>query len=69
MQPEDIEQRREDVRSEEEYERRAESMTAGEAAAVAVEISGTRKKEEGDAELALAAQLKKDSQSGETDLK
>jgi hypothetical protein len=69
MQPEDIEQRREDVRSEKEYERRAESMTAGEAAAVAVEISGTRKKEEGDAELALAAQLKKDSQSGETDLK
>lgn len=63
MQPADIAQRREDVRSEKEYERRAESMTAGEAAAVAVEISGTRKKEEGDAELAHAAQLKKDHDS------
>jgi len=69
IQPEDIAQRREDIRSEKEYERRAESMTAGEAAAVAVEISGTRKKEEGEAEQALAAQLKQDSQSGEIDPK
>lgn len=69
MQPEDHEQRREDIRSEREYERRAESMTAGEAAAVAVEISGTRKKEEGEAVQALAAQLKKDGPAGETDAK
>lgn len=46
IQPKDIEQRREDDRSEQEYERRAESMPAEQAAAIAVEISGDRKKEE-----------------------
>lgn len=66
LQPADFEQRREDDRSEQEYERRAESMTAGEAAAIAVEISGTRKKEEGDAELAHVAKLKRDHESAES---
>ncbi|HEY4249181.1 MAG TPA: AI-2E family transporter [Lacunisphaera sp.] len=46
IQPKDIEQRREDDRSEQEYERRSESMPAEQAAAIAVEISGERKKEE-----------------------
>ena len=46
VQPEDIAQRREDNRSEEEYERRAESMPAEKAAAIAVKISGDRKKDE-----------------------
>ena len=63
IQPEDIAQRREDKRTEQEYERRAESMPAGQAAAIAVEISGNRKKEEGEAEAALAAAIEKDSQS------
>jgi len=44
--PEDVEQRREDDRTEEEYERRTESLPAQEAAAVAVEISAERKEEE-----------------------
>jgi predicted PurR-regulated permease PerM len=44
IQPEDIEQRRKDERTEREYERRAESMPAAEAAAVAAEISGDRRK-------------------------
>jgi predicted PurR-regulated permease PerM len=52
VQPEDIEQRREDNRSEEEYERRAESMPAEQAAAIAVQISGERKKDEVAAEAA-----------------
>ena len=41
--PEDIAQHRVDVRTEQEYERRSESLTAEEAAAVAVEISADRK--------------------------
>ncbi len=65
MQPEDFEQRREDARTEQEYERRAESMPADQAAAIAVEISGARKKEEGEAEVAQAAQIKKDSESSD----
>lgn len=44
--PADIEQRREDDRTEQEYERRTESLPAEEAAAVAVEISADRKEEE-----------------------
>ena len=55
MQPADLEQLRADDRGELEYERRAEHMTAEKAAAVAVEISGNRKKEEGETEKALAA--------------
>jgi len=54
MQPEDVEQRRQDHHTEREYERRAESMPAEQAAAIAVEISGERKKAEGEAEKALA---------------
>jgi hypothetical protein len=46
VQPKDIEQRRKDDRTELEYERRSESMSAEQAAAIAVEISGERKKEE-----------------------
>ncbi len=49
-QPEDIEQERKDHHTEREYERRAESLPAEEAAAVAVEIAHERKKEEGEAE-------------------
>jgi predicted PurR-regulated permease PerM len=51
LQPEDIAQQREDNRGEREYERRAESLPAEQAAAVAVEISGERKREEGKAEV------------------
>jgi hypothetical protein len=47
LQPDGLKQRREDDRTEQEYERRAESMPAGEAAAIAVELAVTRKKEEG----------------------
>jgi hypothetical protein len=54
MQPADLEQLREDNRGEQEYERRAEHMPAQEAAAIAVEISGNRKKEEGAIEKAHA---------------
>jgi predicted PurR-regulated permease PerM len=46
VQPAGLKQRREDDRTEQEYERRAESMPAGEAAAIAVELAVTRKKEE-----------------------
>ena len=53
-QPEDIEQRQKDAHVEREYERRAESLPAEQAAAVAVEISHERKKEEGKAEKAEA---------------
>jgi predicted PurR-regulated permease PerM len=42
----DVEIRERDDRGEEEYERRAEGMTAGQAAAIAVEISTDRHKEE-----------------------
>jgi putative heme transporter len=45
-QPEHVELKKEDERIEEEYERRTEGMPAEQAAAVAVEISGSRKKEE-----------------------
>ncbi len=45
MRPEDLAQRREDTRTEREYERRAESMPAGEAAAVAVEMVEKQKEE------------------------
>lgn len=44
MQPEDIEQRQNDARTEAEYHRRADAMPAAEAAAVAVEITGDQKK-------------------------
>jgi predicted PurR-regulated permease PerM len=44
--PKDIAQHRVDVRTEQEYERRSESMTAEKAAAVAVEISVDRKEVE-----------------------
>jgi predicted PurR-regulated permease PerM len=54
LQPEDVVQRREDNRGEQEYERRAESLPAEQAAAVAVEISGERKREEVKAEAAEA---------------
>jgi predicted PurR-regulated permease PerM len=53
-QPEDIAQRQKDAHTEREYERRAESLPAEQAAAVAVEISHERKKAEGDAEKAEA---------------
>ena len=46
VQPEDLEQRRQDDHTEREYVRRAESLPAAEAAAVAVEISGDRKRAE-----------------------
>ncbi len=52
MQPADIEQRREDNRTEQEYERRVEHLSAEQAAAVAVEITDNRKKEEDAAEKA-----------------
>lgn len=42
----DVEIRERDDRGEEEYERRAEGMTAGQAAAIAVEITTDRQKEE-----------------------
>lgn len=45
-QPEDVEIRERDDRGEEEYERRAEGMPAEQAAAIAVEISTDRHKEE-----------------------
>jgi hypothetical protein len=45
-QAEDVEIRERDDRGEEEYERRAEGMPAGQAAAIAVEISSDRHKEE-----------------------
>ncbi len=46
VQPEDLAQQRADDRGEKEYERRTENLPADEAAAVAVEISGERKKAE-----------------------
>jgi predicted PurR-regulated permease PerM len=46
VQPADLEQRREDNRTEREYQRRAESMPAGEAAAVAVEIVEKQKEDQ-----------------------
>lgn len=52
IQPEDIEQRRKDDRSEREYARRAESMPAAEAAVVAGEMSGDRKRADVAAEVA-----------------
>lgn len=54
VQPEDVAQQREDDRIEQEYERRVEHMPAVVAAAVAVEISGERKKAEVAAEEAEA---------------
>ena len=54
MQPEDFEQRREDHRSEREYERRTDNLPAEQAAAIAVEIEGERKKDEVEAEKAKA---------------
>lgn len=42
--PEDIKQRREDDRTEEEYERRADQMPVAQAAAIAVEIADEQKK-------------------------
>lgn len=46
VQPEDLAQQRADDRGELDYERRAEGMPADQAAAIAVEISGERKKAE-----------------------
>ena len=63
MQPADIEQRRKDDHTEQEYERRAESLPAEQAAAIAVEISGERKKTEGEAEKAPAEATGKDEPS------
>jgi putative heme transporter len=54
IQPEDIEQRRQDKHTEQEYQRRAESMPAAQAAGVAAEISGERKKADVAAEKAEA---------------
>ena len=45
-QAEDVETRERDDRGEEEYERRAEGMPAEQAAAIAVEISTDRQKED-----------------------
>jgi len=59
IQPEDIEQLRNDDNTEREYERRAESMPAAQAAAVAVEISGDRKKADAAAENAEAHSIAK----------
>ena len=59
VQPEDLAQQRADDCGEQEYERRAENLPAGEAAAVAVEISGKRKKAEVAAE-AHAVAVEKD---------
>lgn len=50
IQPKDIELRRQDDRIEQEYERRAESMSAEKAAAIAVEITGEQKREDQAAE-------------------
>ena len=61
IQPEDIEQRRKDDHTEQEYERRAESLPAVEAAAVATEITGERKKAEAAAEKADAVTDDKDT--------
>jgi hypothetical protein len=55
VQPEDLAQQRADRRGEREYERRTESMTAEQAAAIAVEISGDRKRDEGAASRVRAA--------------
>ncbi len=55
VQPGDLAQQRADRRGEREYERRAASMTAEQAAAVAVEISGDRKRDEGEASRTRAA--------------
>lgn len=60
VQPKDLAQQRADDRGEQEYERRAESMPAGQAAAIAVEISGKRKDAEVAAAEALAAATEKD---------
>jgi putative heme transporter len=49
-QPQHAELKKEDERIEEEYERRTEGMPAEQAAAVAVEISGSRKKEESESQ-------------------
>jgi predicted PurR-regulated permease PerM len=54
IQPEDIEQRRKDDHTKQEYERRAENLPAEQAAAVAAEISGDRKKAEVAAQKAAA---------------
>jgi len=51
----DAEQRVGDERAEEEYERRAEGVPVAEAAAIAVEISDDRRKEESRPEAALAS--------------
>jgi predicted PurR-regulated permease PerM len=59
VQPEDLAQQRADSRGEREYERRAESMPADQAAAIAVEISGERKKTEVAAAHAHAAAVEK----------
>jgi predicted PurR-regulated permease PerM len=63
VQPKDVEQRRQDDRVEQEYERRVESMSAEQAAAIAVEISGERKKAEGEAETAETAPAEKTRES------
>jgi predicted PurR-regulated permease PerM len=55
VQPEDVTQQRADDHGEREYERRAESLPAGQAAAVAAEITGERKKAEVAAEQAEVA--------------
>lgn len=69
VQPEDLAQRRQDSRTEREYERRAESMPADQAAAVAVEIVGKEKakeekEKEDDAGQAVAASAKESPGTG-----
>ena len=59
VQPADIAQQRADDRSEQEYERRAESMPADQAAAIAVEITSERKKAEVEAAQAGAVATEK----------
>lgn len=59
IQPEDIVQRQEDHRAEKEYERRAESLPAKEAAAVAVKIADEAKTEEREGEKAPQKQAVK----------
>ncbi len=66
IQPKDIELRREDDRIEQEYERRAESMPAEKAAAIAVEITGEQKPEDHDGEKTTDAGTKTPQEAAHT---
>ncbi|HEX2862111.1 MAG TPA: hypothetical protein VHN79_10750, partial [Lacunisphaera sp.] len=61
VQPEHLAQRREDTRTEREYERRAESMPADQAAAIAVEMVGKLKEQEAEAGQAESGAAPKNS--------